>query len=236
MPKDFPAAVLVVLHLSAGHRSFLPEILARGPLPALHPQPETPLEPGRIYVAPSDRHLLVEPGRALVNSGPRENGHRPAVDPLFRSAARAYGPRVIGVVLTGALDCGTSGLIAIKAQGGLAIVQDPEDAYCPDMPRSALEYVKVDHQVKLADLGALLVRLVSAPLPHTRSPNPHPAWKRRSRPCERYVVFIRIPGTREAPRSSPVRTVAGCSSRWMRRGCCATAAAWATASPPRRSR
>ncbi|WNG26796.1 chemotaxis protein CheB [Cystobacter fuscus] len=173
LPEDFPAAVLVVLHLSAGHRSLLPEILSRaGPLPAIHPKPETELEPGRIYVAPTDRHLLVEPGRVLVNSGPRENGHRPAVDPLFRSAARAYGPRVIGVVLTGALDCGTSGLMAVKAQGGLAIVQDPEDAYCPDMPRNALEYVKVDHKVKLAELGALLVRLVSAPLPPHEVPKP----------------------------------------------------------------
>ncbi|WP_245591966.1 chemotaxis protein CheB [Cystobacter fuscus] len=173
LPRDFPAAVLVVLHLSAGHRSLLPEILMRaGPLPAMHPKPEAPLEPGRIYVAPSDLHLLVEPGRVLVNAGPRENGHRPAVDPLFRSAARAYGPRVIGVVLTGALDCGTSGLLAIKAQGGLAVVQDPADAYCPDMPRSALEFVKVDHTVLLADLGALLVRLVSTPLTRHEVPKP----------------------------------------------------------------
>lgn len=173
LPEDFPAAILVVLHLGPGHRSVLPKILQRaGPLPAEHPEDGTPLQPGRIYVAPNDHHLLVEPGRVRVSKGPRENGHRPAVDPLFRSAARAYGPRVVGVVLTGALDCGTAGLQAIKARGGVAVVQDPKDAFCPDMPRSALEYVRVDYCVPLAELGALLTRLVTTPAPETDPPGP----------------------------------------------------------------
>ncbi|MET0400950.1 MAG: chemotaxis protein CheB, partial [Cystobacter sp.] len=149
-PRDLPAAVLVVLHLGTGHRSALPQLLSRaGHLEAVHPQDGAPLEPGRIYVAPNDRHLVVEPGRVRLLHGPRENNHRPAVDPLFRSAALAYGPRVIGVVLTGALDCGTAGLMAVKHRGGLAVVQDPRDAFCPDMPRSAMEFVKVDHSVPL---------------------------------------------------------------------------------------
>ncbi|HYI02813.1 chemotaxis protein CheB, partial [Hyalangium sp.] len=164
-PKDLPATVFVVLHLPSGFRSLLPEILSRsGPVSAIHPKDGEPLRPGCIYVAPSDRHLLVEPGRVRVVKGPRENNHRPAVDPLFRSAALAYGARVVGVVLTGALNCGTSGLISIKAQGGVAVVQDPADAYCGDMPRSALEYVAADYCVPLAELGGLLDRLARTPI------------------------------------------------------------------------
>jgi two-component system chemotaxis response regulator CheB len=165
LPADLAAAVCIVLHVSATTKSVLPAILSRsGPLPARHPDDHEALRPGHIYVAPNDRHLLVEEGVVRVVKGPRENGHRPAVDPLFRSAARTYGPRVVGVVLTGALDCGTAGLIAVKRQGGLAIVQEPADAYCPDMPRSALEYVQVDHCVPLAEMGALLAGVVSTPL------------------------------------------------------------------------
>ncbi|RKG90834.1 chemotaxis protein CheB [Corallococcus terminator] len=165
LPSDLPATVLVVLHVAAQHRSYLPEILTRsGPLPARHPQDGEALEPGHIYVAPNDRHLLVERGHVKVVKGPRENGHRPAVDPLFRSAAVAYGPRVVGVVLTGALDCGTAGLLAVKREGGLAVVQDPQDAFCPDMPRSALEFVKADHCVPLVELAPLLRRLASTPV------------------------------------------------------------------------
>lgn len=165
-PKDLPAAVCIVLHISAGHRSVLPELLSRaGPLLAVHPKDGEPLTKGRIYVAPNDRHLLVEQGRVRVVKGPRENNHRPAVDPLFRSAALAYGPRVVGVVLTGAMDCGTAGLLAIQRQGGLTVVQEPADAYCPDMPRSVLEHMKVDHCVPLEGMGALLSRLADSPVP-----------------------------------------------------------------------
>ncbi|MDC0710923.1 chemotaxis protein CheB [Stigmatella sp. ncwal1] len=166
LPRDFPAAVCIVLHISAGHRSVLPDLLSRaGSLPAVHPRDGERLTSGRIYVAPNDRHLLVEEGLVRVVKGPRENNHRPAVDPLFRSAALAYGPRVVGVVLTGAMDCGTAGLLAIQMQGGLTVVQDPKDAYCPDMPRSALEHLKVDHCVPLAGMGALLRRLARSLVP-----------------------------------------------------------------------
>jgi len=172
-PEDLPASICVVLHVAAEHRSLLPEILTRiGPLPARHPQDHEPLEHGQIYVAPNDHHLMLEVGHVRVVKGPLENGHRPAVDPLFRSAARAYGPRVVGVILTGALNCGTVGLLSVKAQGGIAVVQDPDEAACADMPRSALEYVNVDHCVRLGRMGQLLTRLVSTPVRTARRRRP----------------------------------------------------------------
>src|SRR5579859_862936 len=165
LPRDLPAAVLVTLHIPPQGSSHLPQILSRaGVLPAEHPSDGERIEAGRIYVAPPDLHLMVEPGYIHLSRGPRENRSRPAVDPLFRSAARAYGPHVIGVVLTGALDDGTAGLYAIKRRGGIAIVQDPEEALIASMPASALEYVKVDYCVSLAEMPALLARLASEPV------------------------------------------------------------------------
>src|SRR5581483_4467393 len=119
-----------------------------------------PIQPGRVYIAPPDHHLMVEKGRLRLIRGPMENRHRPAIDPLFRSAARTYKGRVIGVILTGNLDDGASGLLAVKACGGIALVQDPDDAEFPDMPRNALNRVKADHQVPLAEMGPLLAKLV----------------------------------------------------------------------------
>ena len=161
LAEDLPAAVFVVLHVAADQPSALAQVLDRaGPLPALAPEDGTPIETGRIYVAPPDRHLMLEPGQVRVFQGPKENRHRPSVDVLFRSAARTYGPRVVGVVLSGSLDDGTAGLIAVKVRGGLTIVQDPAEAFCADMPRNAMRYLEVDHIVPAAALGNLVSRLV----------------------------------------------------------------------------
>lgn len=160
LPADLSAAVFLVLHIPAQSPSLLPEILSRsGPLRALHPTDGEAIQHRRIYVAPPDHHLLVEDGFVRVVRGPRENRHRPAIDPLFRSAARAYGPRVVGVILTGSLDDGTAGLLAIKRRGGVAIVQDPDDAMYASMPRSALAHVDVDHVLVLSKIGPVLARL-----------------------------------------------------------------------------
>ena len=157
---ELRAAVFVVLHISADQPSALAHVLDRsGPLPARAAEDGDPIEPGRIWVAPPDRHLTVESGRMRVVRGPKENRHRPSIDVLFRSAARAYGPRVIGVVLSGSLDDGTAGLIAVKIRGGVAVVQDPGEAFCGDMPRSAMRYLEVDHVVPTAALGPLVGRL-----------------------------------------------------------------------------
>ena len=175
LPRDIRASVLVVLHVSRG-RSLLPEILTRvGRLRAVHPEDGTSLEYSRIYVAPPDHHLIVEGGRARVVHTASENGVRPAVDPLFRSAARSYGGRVIGVLLTGALDDGTAGIVAIKAAGGITIVQDPEEAFSPGMPRSAIASGSVDHVLPIRDIPVLLTALVEeqAPAPHATPDHPH---------------------------------------------------------------
>ncbi len=164
LPRDFPAAVCVVIHSAPQAPGVLPHIFARtSRLPVTHPRDGDTLEPGHVYVAPPDRHLLVEPGRVRVTRGPRENRFRPAIDTLFRSAAQVFGPGAIGVVLTGSLDDGTSGLDVIKRLGGTAVVQDPEDALYPSMPQSAIAHVAVDYVVPLAQLAPLLVGLTSVP-------------------------------------------------------------------------
>jgi len=161
LPGNFPASIFVVLHLSPQSTSVLPQILSRiGNLPAVHPRDNDQIRLGHIYVAPPDNHLILEDGRVRVTHGPKENRHRPAVDPLFRSAARWHGQRVIGVVLTGSLDDGTAGLLTIKKRGGVAIVQDPQDALAPGMPQSALEIVRVDYVANLEEIPALLIKLV----------------------------------------------------------------------------
>ena len=165
LPPDLPAAIFIVLHIPAYAISALPRILSRnGALPAIHPQDGQAIQPGQIYIAPPDHHLLVENGYLHLVRGPRENSHRPAVDPLFRTAARAYGQRVTGVVLSGAQDDGTAGLASIKNQGGVAIVQDPEDALYAGMPRSAIEHVEVDYILPLSDIAPVLVDLAYQPV------------------------------------------------------------------------
>jgi two-component system chemotaxis response regulator CheB len=164
LPADFPGSVFVVWHLAPGIRSILPSLLSRaGPLPAVHPEDGDRIEPGRIYVASNDHHMLLEKGYIRITRGPKENRFRPAVDPLFRSAAYIYGPRVIGVVLTGALDDGTAGLYTVKLRGGTAIVQEPADAVVRSMPLNALEHTQADHQLPAAEIGELLGRLVREP-------------------------------------------------------------------------
>jgi two-component system chemotaxis response regulator CheB len=164
LPPDFPAPICVVVHTAPQSPGVLHDILDRaGPLSAISTRNRERLSDGRIYVAPPDCHLVVEPGRVRVTKGPRENRFRPAIDPLFRSAAQVYGPAAIGVILTGNLDDGTAGLWVIKQLGGIAIVQDPDDALYPSMPSSALKHVRVDHRVALSEVAPLLVRLTSRP-------------------------------------------------------------------------
>jgi two-component system, chemotaxis family, protein-glutamate methylesterase/glutaminase len=160
LPADFPAAVLMVLHMPAHSPSLLPGILARkGRLPITDAKDGEVPVPGRVYVASADRHLLLGPDCIRLSRGPKENRARPAVDVLFRSAAHNFGPRVIGIVLSGRLDDGTAGLWTIKDCGGLALVQSPEDADYASMPESALKHVKVDHTLPVADMPTLLVEL-----------------------------------------------------------------------------
>jgi two-component system chemotaxis response regulator CheB len=132
-------------------------------MPATHGIDGERIRPGRIYISRPERHLLVNGNRIQLSRGPKENGHRPAIDPLFRTAARSYGPRVIGVLLSGTLDDGTYGLRVIKEYGGLAVVQRPEDALFGDMPSSALRLVQVDHVESAAQMGGLLTRLICEP-------------------------------------------------------------------------
>jgi two-component system chemotaxis response regulator CheB len=171
LPPDLPAAVFVVLHVPPQGTSVLPSILNRArTLPAVHPHDRQAIQPGRIYVAPPDYHMLLRDGKIALARGPRENRNRPAADPLFRTAARAYGPRVTGVVLSGALDDGTAGLSAIKSQGGLAIVQDPAEALYPSMPGNARDHIDVDYCLPVAEIAPLLVRLVQEPVPKRDRP------------------------------------------------------------------
>ena len=169
LPADLPAPVLVVLHIPPYVASSLPLILSHsGPLKAIHPDDGAAIKAGMIYVAPPDRHLLIEGHRIGVKRGPKENRFRPSIDALFRSAAYCYRARAIGVVLSGALDDGTSGLWSIERLGGITVVQQPSQARFEEMPRSALEYVKVNHTLPATEIGALLGRLVGeAP----RTPN-----------------------------------------------------------------
>lgn len=160
LPKELSAAVFIVWHISPASRSILSSELSRvGNLPATDAADGQEYEPGHIYVAPPDQHLLLEKNRIRLTRGPKENRFRPAIDPLFRSAALHFGPRVVGVVLTGSLDDGTAGLWAVKDRGGIAIVQDPGEAQYPSMPKSARQHVDVDYCVPLHEIAPLLSRL-----------------------------------------------------------------------------
>lgn len=160
LTPDVPFAYLMVLHVPADAPSVLARIIDRsGPLPAVAAQDGAPLEPGHIYVGVPDRHLLVSDHHVLLSQGPTENGHRPAINALFRSVAVAFGPRAIGVLLSGVLDDGVLGMGAIRARGGTTIGQSPEDALFPAMPVNAAEAGVVDRQADAADIGAVLKEL-----------------------------------------------------------------------------
>ena len=190
LPADLPAAVFVVLHIG-NHPSSLPEILNKaGPLFAIHPPSGAPIVHGNIYVAPPDRHLLIEQGCICLSSGPKENRSRPAVNPLFRSAAAAYGSRVTGVILTGGLDDGTAGLAEIKRCGGTAVVQDPKTAFSPSMPGSAVAHVDVDHIVPLNEIAALLSTLAST------AGRPTEENRMQKEPLERHFSGLTCPECR----------------------------------------
>ncbi len=164
LPADFPASIFFVLHTSPDSPGVLPNIVARtASLPSQYPADGARIEPGRIYLAPPDYHLLVKNGSVRVLRGPKENRHRPAIDPLFRTAARAYGSRVIGVLLSGVMDDGTAGLHAIKHRGGIAIVQEPKEAAYSQMPSSAIAHVDVDYVLPAAEIAPMLMRLVGEP-------------------------------------------------------------------------
>ncbi|MCC6532642.1 MAG: chemotaxis protein CheB [Burkholderiales bacterium] len=195
LPSNLACAILIVQHVGA--KSILPEVLRR----CRHERDDSvtvpidgePIRPGRIYVAIPDRHLTVEDGRIHLPKGPRENLHRPSIDVLFRSAARAYGSRVVGVILTGALDDGASGMFAVKAKGGIAIVHDPKEAIVPDMPLSAMKAVPVDHCLPIAGIAQLIVKLSSEPVakaPGSRAKRPRPEVKERPRFDASHPAFV----------------------------------------------
>jgi two-component system chemotaxis response regulator CheB len=161
LPGDFPGTVFIVTHIGQS-RSILPDLLSRaGRLTVSHPREEEPIRKCHIYVAPPDRHMLIEGDKVCLSRGPREHFTRPAVDPLFRSAARHCGRQVIGVVLSGGGSDGAIGLAAIQDAGGLAVVEDPSDATFPDMPQTAASITRPHFLVRATEIPALLVRLLA---------------------------------------------------------------------------
>lgn len=182
LPRDFPAPVLVAIHVSPDYPSYLPDILSRtGPLPARHAQDGEALRPGHVYVAPPDHHLLAGADHVRLSRGPKENRFRPSIDVLFRSAAYTHRAGVAGVLLSGLLDDGTSGLWTIKQVGGRALVQHPEDAEYDAMPMSALRAVHVDGILPAPGLGPALRRLVTDPMTPKEASMSDQDWRRLER-------------------------------------------------------
>jgi two-component system, chemotaxis family, protein-glutamate methylesterase/glutaminase len=171
LPRDLDASVFVVMHIGA--ESALPQILTGcGKLPAVSAEHNQQYARGCIYVAPPNHHLSIKDHVTVLSRGPRENGHRPAADVLFRSAAREHRSKVIGVVLSGGRDDGSAGLYAIKTRGGVAIVQDPAEAMAPNMPRNALDWVDVDFCLPIRKIAEVLVQLTNGEVtPTSVSPN-----------------------------------------------------------------
>lgn len=162
LPEDFGGAIFIVLHISSHSPSNLPAILSRaGTLKARHPSDGEIMKPGTIYIAPPDHHILLDRKCILVKKGPRENRFRPSIDALFRSAAYVFQHRVVGIVLSGLLNDGTSGLWSIKRMGGIGIIQDPADAQFSSMPTNAMEYVQADYILPVSEMGSVLGKLMS---------------------------------------------------------------------------
>jgi two-component system chemotaxis response regulator CheB len=173
LPESLHAAVLVVVHSSPERPSALPELLTKaGSLPARHAEDGKRIEAGRIYVAPPDRHLLVGPGCVRLGRGPREHGFRPAVDPLFRTAARYYGARVVAIILSGGLDDGTSGAATVQRRGGIVIAQDPVEATISAMPEHAIRAGFVDQVLTTDRMAPALAELVAEPVRVANEPRP----------------------------------------------------------------
>lgn len=161
LPADLPASALAVIHTTQ-KSTFLPHVLSRcTKLKVVSPENAEPIAPGKVYIAAPNRHLVVKSHCAVSWMGPRENRHRPAVDTLFRTAARAYRNHVIAVVLSGALDDGSAGALAVKARGGTVIVQDPKEAKMEDMPANVLHQVETDFCLPIAEIPALLGKLTA---------------------------------------------------------------------------
>jgi two-component system, chemotaxis family, protein-glutamate methylesterase/glutaminase len=185
-PADLAAAVFIVLHIGA-HPSILPQILQKhSVLPVRHPSDGEDINPSVIYVAPSDRHIILNDGRIVLSSGPKENFARPAADPLFRSAAVAYGSRVVGTVLSGHLDDGSAGLKAVWACGGYTVVQTPSDCSAPSMPASAIRSVPVDVIAPASEIGTIITEAVMG---HRRTKADHVADPIARRTAEVEVSF-----------------------------------------------
>jgi two-component system, chemotaxis family, protein-glutamate methylesterase/glutaminase len=209
LPADFPAPILVVMHIGSAE-SILPTILASfTDLPVRHAANGSRIEPGTILIAPSDCHLLVEDDCVRLSHGPKENHARPAIDPLFRSAAIAHDTKVIGVILTGNLDDGVVGLQAVKDYGGLAIVQDPDEAEVPSMPQNALDYVDVDYCLKLDDIAVTLMKLVRQPRPEN-SNRPVNQSSKRSIMENRFISGEELPPSMEDLDRIGTRSVQTC--------------------------
>jgi two-component system chemotaxis response regulator CheB len=169
LPASLSAALFVVIHLPVEANSYLPNILSRaGALRASHPAHREAIRAGKIYVAPPNHHLTLARGEVHVSRGPRENRHRPAIDPLFRTAARVFGRKVIAVLLSGNLDDGSAGLFAVRSRGGVALVQNPEDAQAGDMPERALAYAGADYTLPARDIGPKIIELLNSREPVMR--------------------------------------------------------------------
>jgi two-component system chemotaxis response regulator CheB len=178
LPSHFSVPICVVIHFHPDARSVLPMLLeSTSGIPAKHPQTQEFLMPRHIYVAPPDHHMVVHKNRILLHRGPHENRCRPAIDPLFRTAAAAFGPAVTGVLLSGYLDDGSDGVLAIKKEGGKVIVQDPADTPFNDMPRHALEQVHPDFLLPHKDIAAALLKLTQELLPTKTADSSQPTEK-----------------------------------------------------------